>query len=124
MLCLKTKILNSLALNFKIEIVGSKKKYHRGQKYDGPLLWDFIYCWINPITMVDASKLKDNIEKTKPLQFDNDIIKFNMWFKDTRSAIIKEAGEVYNEYLRSMFRAYLSCKDDESLDAIKDKRRK
>ena len=38
--------------------------------------------------------------------------------------IIKEEGEGYNEYLRSMFRGYLSCSDPEFADAIKDERRK
>ena len=38
--------------------------------------------------------------------------------------IIKEEGDGYNEYLRSMFRAYLSCDDNEFADTIKDERRK
>ena len=39
---LGNKIWNSLASHFKIEIIGSKKEYQRGQEYDGPLQWDFI----------------------------------------------------------------------------------
>ena len=121
---LGNKIWNSLALHFKIEIIGSKKEYHRGQEYDGHLLWDFICRCIDPTTKVGASKLKDDIENTKPSKFDNDIIKYNTWFEDTRNAIIKEEGKGYNEYLHSMFRSYLSCEDNEFLDAIKDERRK
>ena len=51
-------------------------------------------------------------------------IKYNTWFEDTRYAIIKEEGPGYNEYLRSMFRAYISREDEEFLDAIKDEQRK
>jgi len=65
--------------------------------------------------------LKDDIESTTPAKFDNDIIRYNTWFEDTREAIIEEEeGLGYNEYLRSLFRAYLTCNEDEFLDAIKD----
>ena len=74
--------------------------------------------------MVGASKLKDKIEITKPSLFDHDIVKYNSWFEDTRDAIVKEEGQGYNEYLRSMFRAYLTCEDEEFLNAIKDECRK
>ena len=121
---LGNKIWNILSSPFKIEIFGSKQEFKRGNKYDGPLLWDFTRRRINPSTIVGASKLKDEIEGKKPSEFDNDIIKYNTWFKDTRTTIIKEGGPGYNDFLCSMFRAYLTCKDQEFLDAIKDERRK
>ena len=118
------KLWDSLSSGFKIEITGSKDEFQREQENDGPLLWDFIRRRINPTTTVGASKLKDEIEAKRPIEFDNDIVKYNTWFEDTRDKIIKEEGDGYNEYLRSMFRAYLSCSDTEFVDAIKDERRK
>ena len=118
------KIWESLSSNFKIEISGSKAEFQRCNEIVGPLLWDFIRRRINPTTTVGASKLKDDIEGTKVSAFDNDIVKYNTWFDDTRELIIKEEGDGYNEYLRSMFRAYLSCDDKEFADTIKDERRK
>ena len=38
--------------------------------------------------------------------------------------ILKEECERYNQYLRSMFRAYLECDNTEFVDAIKDERRR
>ena len=118
------KIWNSLSSDFKIEIAGSKEEFQRGKELDGPLLWDFIRRRTNPTTMVGASNLKDEIENAKLEKFGYDVIKFNTWFVDTRDAIIKEEGRGYNEYLRSLFRAYLSCTNDEFLEAIKEERRK
>ena len=90
---------NRLSSVFKIEITGSKEDYQHDQENDGPLLWDFIHCRINPTTIVGALKLKDEIESTNVSDFDNDIIKCNTWFEDTRERIIKEEGDGYNEYL-------------------------
>ena len=84
------KLLNSLLSAFEIEITGSKENYQCGQENDGLLLWDFIRCRINPTTAVGASKLKHEIEKMKAPAFDNDIIRYNTWFEDTRERIIKE----------------------------------
>ena len=84
------KLWNSLSSAFKIDITGSKEDYSCGQENDGPLLWDFICCRINPTTTVSASKLKDEIKSTKASAFDNNIIKYNTWFEDTRERIIKE----------------------------------
>ena len=118
------KIWNSLSSNFKIEITGSKSEFQRMNEIDGVLLWDFIRRRTNPTTTVGASKLKDDIENVKLEKFDQDVIKYNTWFVDTRIAIIKEEGTGYNEYLRSLFRAYLTCVNEEFLEAIKEERRK
>ena len=96
----------------------------RSEENDGPLLWDFIRRRINPTTTVGASKLKDEIESKTASAFGNDIVQYNTWFEDTRDKIFKEEGDGYNEYLRSMFRAYMTCDDEEFVDAIKDERRK
>ena len=117
------QLWNSLSSTFKVEIIGSKREFQKGQEYDGVLLWDFIRRRINPNTTVGASRLKDEIETTTPAAFDNDIIRYNTWFDDTRTAIIKEEGKGYNEYLRSLFRAYLTFPEVEFLEAIKDEKR-
>ena len=41
-----------------------------------------------------------------------------------RDKIIKEEGDGYNEYFCSMFRVYLSCKERDFVDTVKDERRK
>ena len=118
------KIWNSLSSNYKIEISGHKSEFTRLNEIDGCLLWDFIRRRTNPTTTVGASKLKDEIEGTKLDQFNQNVIKYNTWFVDTRQDIIKEEGKGYNEYLRSMFRAYLSSNNKEFVETIKEERRK
>ena len=66
----------------------------------------------------------EEIESINTSAFDNKKFQWNTWFKDTGDKIIKEEGDVYNEYLCSMFRAYFSCDDAKFVDTIKDERRK
>ena len=118
------KIWNSLTASFQIDIMGGKAEYERNNECDGPLLWDYIRRRVNPTTTVGASKLKDEIERKKLADFDHDVIKYNTWFCDTREEIMKEEGEGFSEYLRSLFRAYQSSDNKEFLDAIAEERRK
>ena len=55
--------------------------------------------------------------------FQGSVTAYNTWFEDTRDTIIKEEGTCYNEYLRSLFCAYLSSGNDEFTDAIASERR-
>merc|ERR1740124_362862 len=120
-----TKIWNSISSAFKIEISGSKKEFKKDQEYVGTLLWDFIRRRINPTTTVGASILKDELESKTAADLEHKITKYNTWFDDIHKAIIKEDGkDPYNEYLRSMFRAYLLCDDKEFNGAIKDEKRR
>jgi hypothetical protein len=122
---LGTKLWASLTSDFKIEIQGDQEQFKHGQEYDGPKLWDYIRRRVNPTTTVGASRLKDLIESAKLSDFSNDVIKFNTWFDDTRTSIIKEDGEGrYNEYLRSLFKTYLGCANSEFVESIKDEKRK
>ena len=95
------KIWNSLTLEYKVEISGKQSEFKRGREYDGVHFWDFIMRRFNPMTTVSMSNYKAEIEKVTLTQFDNDIIKFNTWFDDTRSNIIREEGKGYNEHLTS-----------------------
>ena len=46
------------------------------------------------------------------------------WITDARTSIIKEEGEgLYNEYVPSMFRTYLTVDNEEFVDAIKVEKR-
>ena len=50
---------------------------------------------------------------------------FNKWFNDKRSAIIREEGKnKYSEYTRVIFKTYLTAKNQEFLDTLKDEKRK
>lgn len=122
---LGTKLWASLTSDFKIEIQGDQEEFKHGHEYDGPRLWDYIRRRVNPTTTVGASKLKDLIESAKLSDFGNDVVKFNTWFDDTKKSIIKEEGEGrYNEYLRSLFKTYLGCTNQEFVESIKDEKRK
>ena len=88
------------------------------REYDGPLLWDFIRRRVNPSTSVRASKLKERLEKAKLEDFDHDVIRYNSWFDDMRGEITKEEGEGYSEYLRTMFRTYLTSNNQSFLESI------
>ena len=54
---------------------------------------------------------------------ENNVVTFNTWFDDTRTKIIKEEGEGYNEYLRQLFRAYLTCDDSEFNESVRHEKR-
>ena len=42
-----------------------------------------------------------------------------MWFTDTRVAITTKGGEGYNEYLRHLFKAYLTSNSIDFPEAVK-----
>jgi len=96
-----------------------------GGEYDCSLLWDFLCRRVNPSTTVGASKLSEELETKKVATFDHDVIRYNTWFEDIRSKIIRDEGAVkYNEYIRNSFRAYVTYNNAEFVDAVKDERRK
>ena len=69
-------------------------------KFDSPLLWDFIRRHVNQTTTVGASNLTELIKKVILLDYSYDIKVFNMWFESTKSKIIKEERlDKYNKYL-------------------------
>ena len=122
---LGNKLWASLKPDFQIELSGKTNEFKRGNEYDGPLLWDFIRRRVNPTTTVGASKLKEELEHTSLDKFEDNIIKYNSWFDDMHTMIIRDKGPgKYNEYLRNLFRAYLTCSVEEFVDAVKDERRK
>ena len=80
---------------------------------------------MNPTTSVGASSFKEQLENKTLADFSGDIVKYNTWFQDMRDEIIKEEGsDRYNEYLRNLFKAYLTCPDAEFVDTIKFEKRK
>ena len=42
-----------------------------------------------------ASKLKTKIEKSELRNFDDDVVKYNSWFKETKTSITAEEGKGY-----------------------------
>ena len=120
-----SKIWKSLKSEVQIEYAGQSNEFKRGQEYDGSLLWDFIRRRVNPSTTVGASKFKEELETKKLPEFDNDVVKYNTWFTDVRTMIIRDEGpDKYNEYLRNVFRSYLTCTDKEFIEVVKGEKRK
>ena len=117
------KIWASPTSAYKKEITGRCAEFTMGGEYDGVLLWDFLRRTIKPSTKVGASKLKADIEKCVLSTHENNVTKFNSWFEDTRLEIIAEEGEGYNEYLRQLFRAYLTSNLPEFIEAVKEEQR-
>ena len=101
----------------------NRDEFQRNRECDGPLLWDFIRRRVNPSTSVGASRLKEKLESTTLEDMDHDVVRYNSWFEDMRVMITKEEGEGYSEYLRAMFRAYLSSGNQKFLDAIQAEER-
>ena len=118
------KLWNSLTSSFQLDIIGGREEFEKANETDGVLLWDFIRRRVNPSTTVGASKLKDEIETRTLAEFDHDVIKYNTWFSDTREKIVREEGDGYNEYLRSLFRAYRTSNNTEFNESIGEERRK
>ena len=78
---------------------------------------------MNPSTTVGASKLKNEIEAKTLADFKYSVTSYNTWFEDTMESIVKEEGTGYNEYMRSLFHAYLTSSNKEFTDAISSERR-
>ena len=116
-------VWNSLGSKFQIELMPHKHEFQRGHEYDGPLLWDFIRRRVKPSTTVGASRLKDDIENKTLEDFNDDVTKYNSWFTDTRDQIIREEGEGYNEYTRSLFKAYRKSSNEDFREAIASEKR-
>ena len=104
--------------------MGVKDEFERHGEFDGLLLWDYIRRRVNPSTTVGASKLKNDIEMKALTDFDQDVIKYNTWFCDTRDSITKEDGERYIEYLRSLFRSYQTAENQDFMDAAAEEKRR
>ena len=120
-------IWNSLTADYQLEIGGESSidNFQRDNEFDGVELWYYIQKQVNPSTTTGAANLKDEIENANLKDFKYNIKEFNVWFANKRTAIIKEEGkELYNEYTRNIFKAYLTAKNQEFLEDIKDKKRK
>eukprot|EP00957_Ditylum_brightwellii_P103737 7902719-Ditylum_brightwellii.AAC.1 len=79
---------------------------------------------VNLSTKVSVANLKDKIKSAKMDNFDHNVKKFNTWFSDKRNLIVKEAGKNgYTEYLRCLFKTYLTAVDSEFLEAVTLERR-
>jgi len=115
---------NSLTSEFQVDIIGSKEEFKIESEFDGPLLWDFMKHRVKPTTKVGASKLKEDIKKKELQDFGDNVTILNTWFGDTRRAIIGKEGEGYNEYLRMLFRVYLSSNNATFKIAVEEEHRK
>ena len=107
----------------RFPIQGSLGEFQRQQEPDGPLLWNFIRRRVQPSTTVGASRLKDEIENKTLADFGHNVIRYNTWFEDTRKEIVKEEGDGYNEYLRSLFKGYLTSNSTEFKETISAEKR-
>ena len=121
---IRYKLWNSLTSSFQLDIIGGREEFGKANETDGVLLWDFIRRRVNPSTTVSASKLKDEIETRTLAEFDHAVIKYITWFSDTCENIVRKEGDGYNEYLRSLFRAYRTSNNTEFNDSIGEERRK
>ena len=110
-------------MSYKIEISGKVIKFEQSGEYDGVLLWEFIWRRVNPTTTVGASNFKAEIDRATLADHENSVVTFNIQFDDTRTKIIKEEREGYNEYLRQLFRAYLTCDDSEFNESVRHEKR-
>ena len=115
---------NSMSPSFQLELLAEKDKFRRENEYEGLLLWHQIIKAVNPSTKLSVGNLKEELEGADLKDFEYNIKKFNTWFNDKRSMIIREAGtEGYSEYERCLFKTYRTARNKEFLDAINTERR-
>ena len=77
---------------------------------------------MNTTTTAGASKLKDKLETKIITDFNNDVITKITWFANPHDQIIKEEGNGYDEYIRSLFCPYIQCNNEEFVDAVATER--
>eukprot|EP00957_Ditylum_brightwellii_P185257 14107163-Ditylum_brightwellii.AAC.1 len=76
---------------------------------------------VNLSTKVSVENLKNDLENANLKDFNQDIKRFNQWFKDKRTLIAKELGkDGYKEYTCYLYKAYLTCTDPKFLMKMED----
>eukprot|EP00957_Ditylum_brightwellii_P107482 8201077-Ditylum_brightwellii.AAC.1 len=116
------KIWDSLNLEYQLELLTEQASFQKGNNYDGVLLWYRMIKQVNPSTKVSVKNLKNELENANLKDFDQDIKRFNQWFKDKRTLIVIKLGkDGYKEYTRYLYKAYLTCTDPKLLREMEDK---
>ena len=88
------------------------------------MLWFRIIQVINPSTKISVGNLKEELEAADLKDFGHNIKKFNTWFNDKKSMIVREVGITgYSEYERCLFKTYRTAQNKEFLEAINAERR-
>ena len=78
-----------------------------------------------PTTKVSSSNHKDELGEVYLKIFRYNIKKFNLWFEGKRRDIIRdEGGDIYKEYVRHLFKAYLTAENKEFLETMRNMRGK
>eukprot|EP00957_Ditylum_brightwellii_P101981 7773006-Ditylum_brightwellii.AAC.1 len=116
---------NSITPKYQLELLTKESLFIREGNHDGLLLWYHIVERVNSLTEVTVANLKDEIAGETLNNFGHNIKKFNLWFKDKRTMIVKEIGAAgYTEYTCCLFKTYLSSTNTKFLRGIKDEQKK
>ena len=120
------KIWETLTSNYKADLSADSSLFTRKENTDGILLLNYIIKDVKPSTTVGLNNIKDELETKKLTDFPSEDVKaYNKWFSGKRDEIRKaEGGSEYNEYIRTLFKGYLSGTDEEFKSAINDEKRK
>ena len=120
------KVWNTLISAYKAELSSDAHLFTRKGNTDGVLLLNHIMKDVKPSTTVGLNNLKDELETKKLVDFPNECVKaYNKWFTNKRDEIRKaEGGSEYNEYIRNLFKGYLSSTNEDFKSGINDEKRK
>ena len=120
------KIWETLTSNYKADLSADSSLFTRKENTDGILLLNYIIKDVKPSTTVGLNNIKDELETKKLTDFPSEDVKaYNKWFSGKRDEIRKaEGGSEYNEYIRNLFKGYLSGTNEEFKSAINDEKRK
>ena len=122
---LGNKLWNSFTSHFQLEILPQASHFKKEGEFDGPLLFHHFCKHVKPSTAVGSSMLKDDLESKDLKEFGQDLKKYHTWLEDCKTQIDREEGDInYKEYLRCVFRTYLTSTNKEFREAIKDDKRK
>eukprot|EP00957_Ditylum_brightwellii_P204001 15337167-Ditylum_brightwellii.AAC.1 len=115
---------NSLDPKYQLKLLTKESLFTNEGNHNGLLLWHHIVERVNLSTKVTVANLKDKIEGATLDDFRHDIKRFNLWFIDKRTMIVKEIRtEGYTKYTCCLFKTYLSLTDVKFLRGIKDKQK-
>ena len=120
------KVWNTLSSAYKVELSADSADWTKKNNTDGVLLLTHILKDVKPSTTVGLNNLKDELESKKLTDFEGESVKvYNKWFSGKRDEIRKaEGGSSYNEYIRNIFKAYLSASNADFKMSINDEKRK
>ena len=120
------QVWKSLTSDFQVSLTNKKESWMRGGEINGLLLWCGFRKSVYPTTKISSAVHKDSLDVATMKDHGDDVKAFNEWFEDITLKIARDKGDdsYKKEYLRHLFRIYVTSSNEDFVQFIKTERRK